>query len=673
MHGLARLLLAVPFFALAVTLPARAEEPRLERVVLSTGGVAYSEFSAEVSGDAVLRIDVRLDQVDDVLKSLMVFDPAGRIAGVSLPGRAPLDTVFRDLPFDETALSSPVALLNGLRGARVSVDGSTETAGRLIGVTEEVAIVDDRQVARHRVAVMTEAGLRTVLLEDARAIRFEEAGLRADVGRALEAIARHRTRDRRTLAISLKGSGARTVRIGYVAAAPLWKTAYRLVLARDGETGFLQGWAVLENQTGRDWRDVAVTLVSGNPVTFRQALYESYFVDRPELPVEVFGRVLPRRDAGGVVPPQVAQTPRFEPGGALQRAMPKAESAAAGGILSMMSADAAPAPGAVAAATEQATASVLFAFDDPVDLPAGHSQMLALVSREVPVERMWLYQPDTHARHPLAAARITNDTDSGLPPGILTLFERGAGGVTFVGDAELPVLAAGDSRFVSFALDRDTTIDREDRQERTVVGASLSRGVLETRVKTVLETIYTVEAPASGDRPVTLEHPRRPGWELVSPKGDYEVTERFHRLPLAVPAGETRALTVRQERTDGERLVLGDLPPRVIFQRAASGDLDPKVRELFEDLAERHRALRGMEQARERLRARAAAIAEDQGRVRANLESVPSDSDLARRYLAGLTAQEDELESIGDETRALDRKIAEARAELDAYIARARL
>ena len=61
-----------------------------------------------------------------------------------------------------------------------------------------------------------------------------------------------------------------------------------------------QGWAVLENMSGQDWRDVEPTLVSGNPVTFRQALYAAYYVDRPEVPVEVLGRVLPAPDTGAI-------------------------------------------------------------------------------------------------------------------------------------------------------------------------------------------------------------------------------------------------------------------------------------------------------------------------------------------------------------------------------------
>ena len=92
------------------------------------------------------------------------------------------------------------------------------------------------------------------------------------------------------------------IRIGYVVGVPLWKASYRLSLPADpqADRARLQGWAILENFSGRDWHDVSLTLLSGNPVTFRQALFESYYVKRPSVPVEVAGRVLPSPDTGSI-------------------------------------------------------------------------------------------------------------------------------------------------------------------------------------------------------------------------------------------------------------------------------------------------------------------------------------------------------------------------------------
>jgi hypothetical protein len=47
-----------------------------------------------------------------------------------------------------------------------------------------------------------------------------------------------------------------------MAAAPVWKIAYRLVLSREGEKARLQGWAMVENLTGGDWNDIELVLIS---------------------------------------------------------------------------------------------------------------------------------------------------------------------------------------------------------------------------------------------------------------------------------------------------------------------------------------------------------------------------------------------------------------------------
>ncbi len=86
--------------------------------MLSSGGVGYFEFAADIDGDAAVGLDVPLGQVDDILKSLVVFDSAGSVAGVELPGRDNTVHAFADAPFGPEALQSPVAYLNALVGHR---------------------------------------------------------------------------------------------------------------------------------------------------------------------------------------------------------------------------------------------------------------------------------------------------------------------------------------------------------------------------------------------------------------------------------------------------------------------------------------------------------------------------------------------------------------------------
>ncbi len=104
--------------AVALTPAARAAAPlTLERVMLSSGGVGYFEYRAAVDGDAELSLTVPLDQMDDVLKSIVIYDDRGGLGHIRMPSREPLGQIFRDLPFGPAALESPAALLNALRGA----------------------------------------------------------------------------------------------------------------------------------------------------------------------------------------------------------------------------------------------------------------------------------------------------------------------------------------------------------------------------------------------------------------------------------------------------------------------------------------------------------------------------------------------------------------------------
>ena len=87
--------------------PVNAADLSLQRVMLSSGGVGYFEYEATVDGNATLKLNAPIEQVDDILKSLVVYDDGGTTGEITLPGREPLTQSFVDLPFDRTALVRP--------------------------------------------------------------------------------------------------------------------------------------------------------------------------------------------------------------------------------------------------------------------------------------------------------------------------------------------------------------------------------------------------------------------------------------------------------------------------------------------------------------------------------------------------------------------------------------
>ena len=690
--------------AIALCTAAFAEDMPVNSVILSTSGLANFEHKAHVDGNTKLEFPVRLEQVDDILKSLIVFDEKGRLGGVTLPGKQPLQQVFKDLPFSQDQLSNPMTLLNAYQGATVTIKGKDiDATGKLLQVvSEEISLGQDKTVTRNRISIMTDDGIKSAIMEDLSSIAFDDAKIRTEISKALDSIRENGTAERRLLSVNLLGDGERDVTLSYVVDAPLWKTAYRMVVPEAGaKKGLLQGWAVIENMTASDWNKVDLTLVSGNPVTFRQSLYQSYYVSRPEIPVQVFGRVMPRVDEGTTAtagqeesaPEEQKMGSNGAPGGGGPRlagmmraksAMMAAPAPAAAPMVTMATdtatvgmEEAAPetppsmdtvAAAANAAQSSEATTQVLFRFPDRFDLKSGQSMMLPFLSREVPMERVSLYQPETHPTHPLAAVEIQNDGDSGLPPGVLTLYEESAllKGTTFVGDAQVPVMGQGEKRMVSYALDSKTTISRTDKSASSEDRMTIAGGIMRVAVKTRMETTYTVKAPAKEDRTVILEHPKMGDYQIVTPDPkDVEVSGERYRIRVDLKAGEVKIVPVVLENKAWQAYSIDGMAANQLDAYATTaGKLDDATRKVFEKLAAKRREIDALDQKSYALDNQRNVIFEDQARVRENLKSLNGKSDVQQRYLEKLNTQEDQIGKIDAEKQ----KLADTRASLQAEL-----
>lgn len=693
-----------------------AEDIPVNSVILSTSGLANFEHRAKVDGNSKLEFPVRFEQVDDILKSLIVFDKSGRLGGVTLPGKQPLTQVFKDLPFTQEQLSNPSALLNAYQGATVKVTGDElKATGKLLQVVpEEVALGDDKTTTKNRISIMTDDGIKSALLENLESVMFTDEKIRNEVARALDAIRENGTAERRVLSVNLLGDGNRDVTLSYVVDAPLWKTAYRMVVPEAGQTkGMLQGWAVIENMTASDWQKVDLTLVSGNPVTFRQSLYESYYVQRPEIPVQVFGRVMPRIDQGTVATAgkmegaadgameqredmpkgRMGMLRKQAPGrggaanGIMMDSIAPSEVAARANVIAQLSAaPAAPAMDssianiaqtANAAQSSEATTQVLFRFPDRFDLKSGQSMMLPFLSREVPMERVSLYQPETHPTHPLAAVEIKNDGETGLPPGVLTLYEESdlLKGTAFVGDAQLAVLPQGDKRMVSYALDSKTTIDRTDKSNSTEGQVAVENGILRIAVKNIAETTYTVKAPPKEARTVVIEHPKMYDYQLVTPDPKTtEVSGERYRIRVEVKAGDKAVVPVKLENTAWQSYSLDTLNADYLLTFAGKrGQLDADARKQFETLAAKRREMEAIDIKINEIEQRRNQIFNDQERIRENLQSLTEKSEVKQKYLNKLNEQEDKIAGIDAEKEKLAAERILKQQELAELIAKIKI
>jgi hypothetical protein len=655
---------------------AGAADLALRRVLLSTGGVGLYEYEADIEGDATVELKVRLDQVDDVLKSLVVFDDHGGVGGLDLAGAEPLAESFRGLPFSESDLQSAPQLLSALQGAEVEVGGPRAIAGRIVAVTEETETKPEggALATRHRVAVMTDKGLAQFVLEQAESVQFADPAVRDAIAKALKAVASSHERDSRVLRLISRGSDKRKLRVAYLAAAPVWKTSYRLVLdpAADAKTAALQGWATLENLSGQDWKGVDLTLVSGRPVAYKQALYRAYMIDRPEAPLDVGQSLTPDVDRGaldmqggrralkmGAARGGLADMPASDALAAAPMAAPEHFMRAFGKSLS---------PAAAEIAAQDSETQVAFHLPFPVSVEAGRTLSLPIVDKREPVQRVSIYEPQVDRRHPLSAAELVNDGKSGLPPGVVTIYEGGADGVAYVGDSQLSATPAGEKRLLSFALDPKTTIEESDADNSSLARATLAKGLLTLEDLTRRRAVYNVKADEP--RRLVVFALKLEGGKLTEP-GMAGVTEAEGRLriPFEVKVGDGQHFAVTQESTQTRAVALANLDDASLTVYARSGKIDAATRASLAKLGELRATQADAERAISQTQAQIDAVVADQTRLKDLLGAVLAGSDLQKRYLKKLDSDETDLEGLRAELTQRDKALSQARKAVEDFVA----
>jgi hypothetical protein len=93
---------------------------------------------------------------------------------------------------------------------------------------------------------------------------------------------RRRPGEEVSMDIQLPDRSPRDLVLSYVTESPAWKPSYRVLVGDDGKVD-LQGWAIVDNTSGEDWRSVQVGVGSSSALSFRFDLHNIRTVQRETL------------------------------------------------------------------------------------------------------------------------------------------------------------------------------------------------------------------------------------------------------------------------------------------------------------------------------------------------------------------------------------------------------
>jgi len=630
------------------------DQLELDTVVLYRNGVGYFERRGKVN-DEVLRIKVRKDQVNDLLKSLTVVDADGQAVSVSMPldPSAWSNAAMATLAPGHGSLAQ---ILDSIRGTEITVraHGGRIIRGRVVLVERIINEPDPTMSGRSlppppesgerrdwKLSLLTRGQLQVVRLSKIRAITLHDGDLAMQLHRSLDASAGEGMFEQVEVEVRLTGARSHKLTVSYVVAAPMWKPTYRVVLPEDGKgEALLQGWAVIDNLSGEDWDAVSLSLTSGAPISFRYDLHTPREVYRRDMSqagghrqaAVALGETTVVTEAAPEPEPSAAPTggSAADGDGAYYEGMledeapleevrerrgldkkkdkransaPRRPSPAPPSSASI--AQAAEAPGLDLDALQQSTAAAARSqrisgltridLSNRVTVPDGTSTMVALINETIDAEQTFLFRPGGagygYEQNPYRVLRFRNSTQYVLEPGPISIYAGGS----FVGEGLSEAVGANTSVTIPFAVESEIFVSssREYGQEMTLT--RIVRGVLEAETYYQTTTTWEVRGPAKAAAyTVLIRQPQSgPNYSLSERPAGTEDLENAWLIPVEVPAQSGRASQKVVEQTPSTtKLEIWDpQAPALLDKLLAAGTLDASARAKLQPIVDLRRAI----------------------------------------------------------------------------------
>ncbi len=675
----------------------------VREIVLYKHGVGFFVRGGVVSGEAVA-LTFKADEINDVLKSLAVFDESGgQVLGVHY--QTPMDRADRlaNTSINLSERAGFADLLRDLRGRRCtltveSTPGTHEfVSGRLIGmdhVTRTERNLGITPADEAQVALLADSGeVRVFRLMTLRALQIHDTQSARDLAYFLDT---SMTEDNRRVVTVRLSAGEHDLRVYYVAPSPTWRVSYRLVAESEPDAAagkalsgkalsgkaLLQGWGLFDNRLEEDLNDVRVTLVAGQPISFIYDLYASRIPQRPTVQDEARIAPGPVEFAGEAL--AYLEEPLEDALVAGRRAQPMAKggtSARAQNILGLqrsavasITAEAAAESAPPAAEGREAGETFQYLVTTPVTVKRGESALVPIVGSTVSYERELLYNGEKLPHHPVAALRFTNTSGLTLERGPVTVVEDG----DYKGEAVIPFTKDGGEVYAPFAVELGVKVSERTRDYRQMVGVRFEEALLIQEEYAIYEIAYMLENSTGDEKTVMLESTfGKTGWqqsfELFDTPAPQVDSAQERRWRVTVPAHGAAGFTAKLRRRTHSQHTLTNISYKQVQEYLSKRFIDEATFAHLRELLETLQRIQQEKQHQQALEKETRSLYEQQEQQRKNLgalQATGKEADLRDRVLKQLEAAQDRLDAIAGEVETSQQALAAAEQLLPAMINR---
>ncbi|MBD3318940.1 hypothetical protein GF342_03440 [Candidatus Woesearchaeota archaeon] len=626
----------------------------LQRVTLYKHGVGFFERKFSMSGEGKITLFFEPEQMNDVLKSVSAVDTSdGYVANISYDTARPQPSKFS---LENGAVLQTLILQ--LIGVTVKAKiGQKTMQGAIVGLENRQTATEQTSVMMPHLVISTDQSVQQVPLQDVEHITIQDKQIAEELQRYLDAFLSKQKEGKKELSIHCKGKGKRDIHVSYLTSAPVWKTSYRVVLDKKP---LLQGWGMIDNTTHEDWKEVRVSLIAGQPISFVYGLYAPHYASRPHIGVQTTEAMAPTTlESAEEEYEDMSMAPMASSMGApaMKKEMARSKVAA------LSKPQAAPTSVKTTSITQEVGALFEYEIEKPVSVRKNESASLPLFSKNVKGNKALVYNESTRPLHPMNTIDMTNSTGLTLEGGPLFVIDEG----TYVGEALLPALQTDEQRFVPYGVELGVDVKKEIRSTTLpIYFVKIVKGIMYQYYISIRETQYKINNKTKRAHTLHVEHPRDRSYTVEQPK-TFKETDNFLRFTVDLKAQKPETFTVKEQKTSTSTSYLSDITENDLKFYLEKKYISKALEKQIQEVMNMKRTIAELSRKKQELQKLINELKTDQARIRENMKALGRSSQeeqVRQRYLTKLAEQENDIEDSTEAIKNNEEKVKQLQEDL---------
>lgn len=490
----------------------------MNSVKLYSSGSAVITKGFQLKGEPLkVTIPVKKDDLDEVVTSLSVL---GNVTLPEPPSYTPTNSNPTTLSLDGKNVLKELA--TKLRGAEAEIT-QTNTAvskGRVYGIQTYQQETNGSVFERFRILLGTAEGVKQFEEADIASLRFTDEFVQSEIDKSLAASFAAIKPDSRNVDLTIvPNQGAVSAAVSYATPCAAWKTRYQIRLLKGIAT--LERQAVVDNDTDDDWKEVTLSVITGEPISFSTDIADIRRPARSRVNVvsDIATGAVGAEDA--IIPSSMNFGDRS---GGVSHSRPMAKVAAmrgmtaacslesvnenySGGGFELAAFDTLQVAEVQSADVRESGDFSVFTAPNPVTILSRKSAIIGLGNLALEdAKTVLLYKPSKNERRPYTAIKFTNNTPNSLSKGVCEVYVDG----DRQGKCVLENTKQGEEAFLVHAVETGVKAFRDSGNvENRRVRIKIADGVAYCEQLTTQQTKYRVQNSKGEDFQFEIEHNRQ--------------------------------------------------------------------------------------------------------------------------------------------------------------------